>query len=111
MRRLLLPVLALAVPLAACLPEGRPVDGRQLFAGRDVEKPVFVGIDKVAYVTFQERTSTALPPRSAVYNLWIVNYETGEKRLLQSNVADRDSWRPTADSKGVRFLMVDEHFV
>jgi hypothetical protein len=111
MRRLLVPVLALAVLLAACLPEGRPVEGRQLFAGRNVEKPTFVGIDKVAYVTFEERTATAVPPRAAVYNLWIVNYETAERRLVLSGVADRDSWRPQVDGKGVRYLMVDEHFV
>jgi hypothetical protein len=93
------------------LPEGRPVEGRHLFEGRNVEKPSFVGIDKVAYVMFQERTATALPPRSAVYNLWLVNYETGERRLVLSNVADRDSWRPQADTKGLRYIMVDEHLV
>jgi hypothetical protein len=111
--RMLLPVLALAAPLmvTACLPEGRPVEGRQLFAGRNVERPGFVGIDKVPYVLFQERTSTALPPRSAVYNLWIVNYETGEQRLLVQNVSAREAWRTQADGKGIRYLMVDEHFI
>jgi hypothetical protein len=109
-RRCLLPVL-LAVAAVGCLPEGRPVEGRQLFASRNVEKPSFLGIDKVAYVMFQERIATALPPRSAVYNLWLVNYETAERRLLLSNVADRDSWRAQADGKGLRYIMVDEHFV
>jgi hypothetical protein len=110
-RRLLLPVLALATPLLACLPEGRPVHARQLFAGRNVEKPTFVGIDNVAHVLFQERTSTALPPRSAVYELWIVGYDAGAARLLLQNVSDRDGWRPQSDRKGIRFIMVDEHFV
>jgi hypothetical protein len=109
--RLLLPVLALAAPLVACLPEGRPVEGRQLFAGRNVEKPGFLSIDKAPYVMFQERVATAMPPRSAVYNLWLVSYDTAEKRVLLSNVADRDSWRPQSDGKGVRYVMVDEHFV
>jgi hypothetical protein len=104
-------LLTVLLAVGGCLPEGRPVDGRQLFAGRNVERPGFVSIDKVAYVTFQERTATAVPPRSAVYNLWIVGYETGDKRLLLAGVADRDSWRPQSDSKGVRYVMVDEHFV
>jgi hypothetical protein len=109
--RLLFSVLALSAPLAACLPEGRQVEGRQLFTGRSVEKPGFVSIDKVPYVLFQERTSPATPPRSAVYNLWIVKYDTGEKQLLLANIADRDSWRPLVDAKGVRYIMADEHFV
>src|SRR6185436_9787921 len=109
--RLLLPVLALAAPLGACLPEGRPVDGRQLFSSRNVEHPGFVSIDKVAWVMFHERTSPAIPPREAVYNLWIVRYDTGEKRLVLQNVSARDGWKPQQDGKGVRYVMVDEHLV
>jgi hypothetical protein len=109
-RRVVLPVLV-AAALAGCLPEGRPVDGRQLFKGRSVENPSFIAIDKVAHVLFEVRTAPAQPPRSAVHEQWLVNYDTGATRLLLANVADRDSWRPQADKAGVRFAMVDERFV
>jgi hypothetical protein len=109
-RRVFLPVL-LAAALAGCLPEGKPVDGRQLFKGRSVERPSFIAIDKVAHVLFLVRTAPAQPPRSAVHQQWLVNYETGATRLLVANVADRDSWRPQADKAGIRFVMVDERFV
>jgi hypothetical protein len=106
-----LTVLLLAAALAGCLKEGRPVEGRQLFAGRFVEKPSFIAIDKVPHVLFQVRTTPAQPPRSAVYQQWLAQYETGATRMIVGNVADRDSWRAQADKAGVRFVMVDERFV
>lgn len=104
-------LVALLIAAAGCLKEGRPVDGRQLFTGREVEKPAFIGIDKVAYVTFHVRKTQAVAPLAASYELWLVNYETGEKRLLLENVSDRDSWRQQADMAGVRYLMVDERAI
>lgn len=109
-RPVLLPVLA-AIAAAGCLKEGRAPDGRQLFAGRYVERPSFLAIDKVPHVLFQVRTTAAQAPRSAVHQHWLVNYDTGARRLLVGNVADRDSWRAQADRAGVRFVMVDERFV
>jgi hypothetical protein len=104
--------MVLAVMAAAgCLQEGRPVDGRQLFAARDVEKPAFIGIDRVPYVMFHVRKTPAMPPRSATYELWLANYETGETRRLLENVADRDVWRIQVDMSGVRYVMVDERSV
>src|SRR5688500_709287 len=108
--RLLL-VALLAVVAAGCLKEGEPPEGRQLFVGRNVEKPAFIGIDKVPYVMFQVRKTPAQPPRSAAYELWLVNYETGETRLLLENVADRDGWRTQVDPAGLRYVMVDERQV
>jgi hypothetical protein len=107
--RLLLPVLAAAA--IGCLQAGRPVDGRQLYKGRSVEKPSFVGIDKAAYVLFQVRTAPAAPPRSATYDLWLANYDTGETRPLVQNIADRDAWRPQVDMAGIRYMIVDESSV
>jgi len=109
-RPVFLSVLA-TIAAAGCLQDGGAPDGRQLFAGRFVEKPSFLAIDKVPHVLFQVRTTPAMPPRSAVHEHWLVNYESGEKRLLVANVADRDSWRPQADKAGVRFVMVDERFI
>jgi hypothetical protein len=109
-RRLLFPVFAV-LAAAGCLQEGRPVAGRQLFQSRQVERPGFLSIDKVPYVLFQERTSPAMSPRSATYDQWLVNYDTGEPRKLAANVADRDTWRTQTDKAGVRFVMVDERQV
>jgi hypothetical protein len=108
-RGLLLSVLAAAA--IGCLQVGPPVNGRQLYKGRAVEKPGFVGVGKAAYVLFQVRTAPAMPPRSATYDLWLANYDTGETRLLLQNVADRDSWRMQADMAGIRYVMVDESSV
>jgi hypothetical protein len=108
-RRLVLSLLAAAA--LGCLKAGPPVQGRQLFKGRDIEKPAFVGLDGMAFVLFQVRTSLAMPPRSATYDLWLANYDTGETRLLLQNVADRDSWHVQADRTGVRYVMVDEQSI
>src|SRR5690242_9476096 len=69
MRRLLLPVLAATA--LGCLKAGPPVQGRQLYAGREIEKPTFVGVNNAADVMFQVRTALAMPPRSATYDLWL----------------------------------------
>src|SRR5437870_4593405 len=101
--RLVLWMPVLAAALAGCLPEGRPVKGRLLAAGREIEKPGFVAIGDSPWVTYEVRRGPGTAALAPTYDLAMVQYDTAEQRMLLQNVADRDGWRPQTDNAGVHY--------
>jgi hypothetical protein len=93
-----------------CLPNGKPVEGRLLVPGRNIEKPTFVAIGGEAWVTYEVRTSAPLGGRGATYDLRMVRYEDGEQRTVIENIADRIEWWPQSEPEPdyVRYYMVNE---
>jgi hypothetical protein len=90
--------------MGGCLKEGRPVVGRFLVPGRAVERPEFV--KGGAWVTYEVRRKKAEPPFSGAYDWAMVNYDTGERRPLVENAADR--WGRFDSQTGLFFIMTDE---
>jgi hypothetical protein len=97
-------LLALAALLAGCLKEGRPVVGRSLVPGRAVEKPGFVKGGQ--WVTYEVRRKPAEAPYAGSYDFSMVNYDSGETRLLAANVSDQ--WGRADNDLGLYFMVTDE---
>jgi hypothetical protein len=107
MRRLPGACFASVALLAGCLQEGRSVVGRSLVPGRNVEAPAFV--KEGAWVTFELRRKSAVPPFSGAYDFAMVDYDSGEVRTLVENAADR--WGRIGNETGLMYLLADETLV
>lgn len=93
-----------------CLKEGRPVEGRLLIEGRQIEQPSFVELGGRLWVSFEDRNRT-FDPEGPTYDLRMVSFEDGEARTVLENIADRPAWRPQIDGRGLQYYMVDARSV
>ena len=73
------------VLLCGCLKEEPPVNARRLFEGRDVDRPFFTNIEEELWVQLDVRTAPASGSRGATSDVWLVNWESGEKRMIGQN--------------------------
>ncbi len=99
-------LLVTAAAVAGCLQSDAAIDGRLLFSGRQIEKAGFVIIDGRSHVTFEDRIAHASPGKSGAANLWITDWETGEKCRLVANKSDR--WHLDSGKDGLRFAIKNE---
>src|SRR5262245_33225649 len=93
---------------AGCLPDEIRVEGKSLFAGRNIEAPAFTAEGGKLSVTFQVRTALPKPPRSGTYDQWMVGWDDGQQHKIIAGVANRDLWTPAIDPQGIHYYMVDE---
>ena len=98
-----------------CLPDDPPVNGQLLYAGSNIEHPVFLPIDqgqglgKEPWVMFQTRRTRAGRGHSGTSDLHMVKWPDGaQHRLIMEGRSDRGEWPVVVDSTGLRFYMTEE---
>jgi hypothetical protein len=77
----------------ACLPEPVPIEGKQLFAGRDIENMSFLEVNGKKNVLFETRVSLPSAKAGGVVDMWIVPVDGSvpAKRFFSGRV-EADSW-------------------
>jgi len=78
---------------SACLPDPVPIEGKQLFAGRDIENMSFLEVNGKKNVLFETRVSLPSANAGGVVDMWIVAVDglTSAKRFFSGRV-EADSW-------------------
>ena len=107
-------VVALGVVGTGCLSEGRPVDGRLLHPGREIESPGLVNVGGTLMVTYAMRGAEPAPGSglSPRYDLWRAPFAGGSgPRRLVAGISEREGWGGDADTAGFRYFMVDERLL
>jgi hypothetical protein len=105
-------VVGMLALLAACLPEDRPVDGRLLYPGTNIEHPEFVGLGGEPWVMFevrQTRSTVAGGGPGGSLAVHLVNWQDpGQHRLLLPSRAERAEWPRVSDGAKALFYMTNE---
>jgi hypothetical protein len=96
--------------LGACLPEDKPVDGRLLYPGTNIEHPEFMGIGGEPWVMFEVRqTRPVLGGLGGSLEVHLVNWkDPAQHRLLLPSRAERPEWPRSLDGDGAMFYMTNE---
>lgn len=78
---------------SACLPDPVSIEGKQLFAGRDIENMSFLEVNGKNSVLFETRVSLPSATAGGVVDMWIVplNGSIPAKRFFLNRV-EADSW-------------------
>ncbi len=97
---------------SACLQEDPSIlgygilAGRQAFSGRQIERPTFKIVDGRPHLWLEERTALPSVGLRGTSNVWLVDWETAEKRQLLANKSDR--WPLSIDKNNIHFAVRDE---
>jgi hypothetical protein len=92
--------------VTACLPDAAPVEGRRLFAGRNLESISFLGLENRIWVAFEQRKSEPTPGRGGLLDSYLVAWDDATLRPLNTGRSDR--WGVQADALGFRYYMNEE---
>jgi hypothetical protein len=107
-RRGLLPLALGLLPLASCLAESDPVDGRLLFAGPYLERPHFLPVEGAPWVMFDVRKARAELGRGGRLDTHLVRWEDGMDHLVLGDRAERPEWPIAVDHDGYYYYMTEE---
>ncbi len=89
-----------------CLPGEKPVEGRLLVAGRQIEEVQFLPGVAPALVQFEARTAFPAAGKAGAADVWLVGWQDGISRKLMANKSDR--WAMAEAGPGSRYIMHDE---
>jgi hypothetical protein len=83
-------VVLAAASAVGCLPDSHPVEGRQLYQGRDVENLRFVTVRSRSYVSFEVRKQRRAPAVGGVLDWRLAGFDDGSPLVV---ISDRsDAW-------------------
>jgi hypothetical protein len=108
-------LLLILLVAAGCLQPGSKPEGHKLFSGRNIGGIGFVSLadetdpnTQVTWVSFNQRTAPAVPPKGAVSDLWLASWDGTQQRQVVQNLSS--NWG-LAGTGGSLFAMVDEQQV